>query len=39
MSELLKPRYSQAIPGVNRTDESIQFSQGRKCISHFGDGM
>lgn len=38
MTEFFKPRYSQAIPGINRTDDSIQFSHAEKCIPHFGEG-
>ncbi|GFY70338.1 uncharacterized protein TNIN_283021 [Trichonephila inaurata madagascariensis] len=39
MRENHKSMYTHAIPGVNRIDEHIRFTQAEKSISHFGDGL
>ncbi|GIY09108.1 hypothetical protein CEXT_450971 [Caerostris extrusa] len=38
MREIHKSRYTQAIPGINRIDEHVRFTQGEKCLNFFGDG-
>ncbi|GIY42734.1 tektin [Caerostris darwini] len=37
MRELHKSRYTQAIPGINRIDDHVRFTQGEKCLNFFGD--
>ncbi|XP_055939289.1 tektin-5-like [Argiope bruennichi] len=39
MREAHKSIYTQAIPGINRLDDHVRFTQGEKCIQHFGDAL